>query len=267
MSQICFKNVTPYNLEETLFCGQCFRWQKTPLGYCGVVGSRRVTLTQQQSDIVVLGADESDTDFWCDYLAIQEDYTGIQNRFSKSKQLGQCVTYAGGIRVLHQPFLETLLTFIISQNNNIPRITAIADRLCTYFGTDMGGWYAFPTLEQLQEKTVEDFAVLRAGFRAKYLVDAVEKLAKEQISEEELRALSLDDARNMLCTIKGVGPKVADCVMLFGLGKTQSFPRDVWMNRAMKQLFPKGLPACTKGYEGIAQQYIFYFARANLKNT
>ena len=125
--------------------------------------------------------------------------------------------------------------------------------------------YAFPTPQQLADVTIEQYSELRMGFRAKYVYDAVQKILSGQVSEEAVKNMAYADAQKHLMQIKGVGPKVADCVLLFSCEKWESFPKDVWINRAMEQLFPDGLPRCVEGLEGIAQQYIFHYARFNLE--
>ncbi|MDL2324578.1 DNA-3-methyladenine glycosylase 2 [Ruminococcaceae bacterium OttesenSCG-928-A16] len=259
-------------LATTLFCGQTFSWQATgPQEYVGTAGNRCVTL-RQKGDAVEIekhnGAPFSaqDTTFWQHYLALDMDYPALLQRFATHKKLQACVQASPGIRVLRQPFFDTLLSFIISQNNHIARITGIVNRLKEGFGEPIGkGQYAFPAAEALAGLAPEDLADLRAGFRAKYLIDAAQKVASGAVEEAKLRSLPDEEARQQLTTIFGVGNKVADCVLLYGLWRTRVVPMDVWMKRAMASTFPKGMPAAARGYEGIAQQYIFDWARQNLK--
>ena len=161
-----------------------------------------------------------------------------------------------------EPF-ETLISFIISQNNNIPRISGIIGRLCESFGEKIEGGYSFPTAERLHGITPDDLAPLRAGFRARYICDAVSKVNSGEVDFAEIDKLPLDEAREKLKLIVGVGDKVADCVLLFGFAKHSAFPRDVWVKRLMAQFYPDGLPECTRGIEGIAQQYLFDYVRNN----
>ena len=136
------------------------------------------------------------------------------------------------------------------------------ERLCESFGEEITeGFYSFPSAERLASLTVEDLAVLRSGFRAKYILDAARKVASGEIDLEALKTEGLDDAREKLMTIYGVGAKVADCTLLFGLSHIDAFPKDVWIKRAMAKLFDGELPACAVPYAGIAQQYIFHYAR------
>ncbi len=197
------------------------------------------------------------------YFSLDLDYGSIKNMLNQDEVLAKAITYASGIRVMRQPLWETVCSFIISQNNNIPRISGIIDRLCTGFGENLGGHYSFPAPQKLLGKNVDDLSELRSGFRAKYILDAAQKFACGDIDENFIKTAPLDEARNSLMTIKGVGPKVADCALLFGAARFDAFPTDVWIKRAMELLFPSGLPDYAIPYAGIAQQYIFHYARTS----
>ena len=253
-------------LDSTLDCGQCFRWSRTPVGWAGVVDGRSVLARMEGDTLLLEGPDETERDFWSRYFALDVDYPALLARYQAgNRQLAACVAENPGIRVLRQPFFETLCTFILSQNNNIPRIRGLVERLCALCGSPLeSGQYAFPTPEQLAACTEEQLATLRAGWRAAYLADAAQKGLGPLPGPETLAALPLADARAALMTIHGVGPKVADCTLLYGLGRWDAFPLDVWMKRAMAQLFPRGIPVCCRGTQGIAQQFIFAYARAHL---
>ena len=253
-------------LDSTLDCGQCFRWSRTPAGWAGVVDGRPVLARMEGDTLILEGPTEAERDFWCRYFALDVDYPALLARYQAgNRRLAACVAENPGIRVLRQPFFETLCTFILSQNNNIPRIRGLVERLCALCGSPLGnGQYAFPTPEQLAACTEEQLATLRAGWRAAYLADAAQKVLDPLPGPEALAALPLEDARAALMTIHGVGPKVADCTLLYGLGRWDAFPLDVWMKRAMAQLFPRGIPVCCRGTQGIAQQFIFAYARAHL---
>ena len=263
---LLFEDARGLALAPTLDCGQAFRWRQTPRGWQGVVEGRAVTLRAAGPGILIEGAGEADRAFWEHYLALDMDYPALLARFEKgSKRLAACCAASPGIRVLRQPFFEVLCAFIISQNNNIGRIKGIVERLCQRLGQPLpGGQFAFPAPGALARETPESLGFLRAGWRAEYLVDAARKVAGGAVSEAALRALPTPEARALLMTIKGVGPKVADCVLLYGLSRWEAVPMDVWMKRAMGQLFPKGMPACCRGCEGIAQQFIFDYARRSL---
>lgn len=266
---IYVENCAGLDLAVTLDCGQAFRWKAVSNGWQGIVEGRAVTVWMEGNTLFIDGAEESDRDFWVRYFALDLDYPALQQRFcSGNKKLALCVQAQPGIRVLRQPFFETLCTFIISQNNNIPRIRAIVERLCEHLGEALPqGGYSFPPAKKLAKLTPQDLAFLRAGWRAEYLIDAACKVASGEIDETALRAMPMQQAKDHLMTIKGVGPKVADCVLLFSLSFWDAFPMDVWMKKAMQQLFPRGIPVACRGYAGIAQQYIFDYARKNLPQS
>ena len=256
-----------FDAAASLFCGQAFRWDRMPDGgFSGVVGGAARTLRQEGGCVTIFPVAAKEVDYFLHYFALDEDYEKLRALFSKNPTLRRCVASAPGIRVLHQDFFEMLLTFIISQNNNIPRIRGIVGRLCESFGEPLAeGGFAFPTPGRLAVLDQEDLACLRAGWRAAYLLDAARRVDSGEVSESALRALPLAQARALLQTIHGVGPKVADCVLLFGLDRAEAFPTDVWMRRAMKTLFPAGLPRYCARYAGVAQQFIFDYARRNPK--
>ncbi len=267
---VIFENTTDYDTDTTFNCGQCFRWDAWEGGWRGFAGPYLCHVFMEGGSLCVKSLTpvedmQAFADFMLHYLALDTDYAALKKQFSADEVMKKAIDYSPGIRVLNQPFFETLLTFIISRNNNIPRIKKIVDAMARTYGTPVGDVYAFPTAQQLKDVTVEEYAELRMGFRAKYIYDAVQKVLSGEIKEETVKALPYPRAQKYLMQIKGVGPKVADCVLLFSCEKTESFPKDVWINRALDQLFPQGLPECIKGTEGIAQQYIFHYARFNLE--
>lgn len=260
------------DLQATLFCGQSFSWQPTGKEgvFRGVAGAHAAEVWIEQDTLHIARLDGAppqpgDEAFWKHYFALDTDYTALLCRFCDDPVLGECVACSPGLRVLRQPFFDTLLTFIISQNNHIARIAGIVQRLRQEFGPMLqGSERGFPLPETLARLTPEDLAPLRAGFRAKYLIDAAQKVAGGQVREAELRTLDDAAARAVLMRIVGVGVKVADCVLLFALERHNIVPMDVWMKRAMHTTFPDGMPPQAQGSEGIAQQYIFWWARLNL---
>ena len=251
-----------FDIRRTFLCGQCFRWKEGADGtFSGIAGGKILTLSQNGDTVTLHGAEERDIPFWEDYFDLTTDYAACIRTLSGDEMLKKACAASSGIRILRQEPFETLISFIISQNNNIPRIAGIIGRLCESFGADIGGVYAFPTVEQMTGLTPEDLAPLRAGFRARYIVDAVEKVRTGEVDFDEIDRLPLAEAREKLKLITGVGDKVADCVLLFAFRKTDAFPKDVWVKRIMAQYYPDGLPECTKGIEGIAQQYLFDYIR------
>ena len=259
-------HITCLNLEETFECGQCFRWNPSgDGGYTGILGKYAVTLQMQGDRLLIWGLTQQQAkELLLPYLALDEDYPAIQQLFCQNETLAQAVQYASGIRVLRQDSWEALCSFIISQNNNIKRIKGIVEKLCQTFGPEIGpGQYAFPSPEALAGRSVEELSPLRSGFRAKYILDAAQKVASGQVNLEQVRQLPTQEAVAELCQIKGVGIKVAHCALLYGFYRIECLPVDVWMKRAMETMFPQGLPEEFAPYAGIAQQYLFHYSRCH----
>ncbi len=261
---IYIKGIEEFDLPHTLDCGQAFRWKCDENGiWYGVAGDKFLSLEKLNDGTVVLYNTNTDefNSFWKDYFDLERDYGKIREILSQNETLKSACDYSYGIRILNQQPFETLCSFIISQNNNIGRIKGIIERLCENFGENMDGYYTFPTAEKMAKLTVEDLAPLRSGFRAKYLLDAANKVASGEVKLENLKNFSLNEAREELMKIKGVGPKVADCALLFSHRHDRAFPKDVWIKRALDTLFGGELPEIAQEYAGIAQQYIFFYAR------
>lgn len=253
------------DLEQTFDCGQSFRWVKNQDGsFSGVAYSKCVTVKKIGDQLYIDSASKEDFEkIWKNYFDLELDYDKIRSDISKIHPvLQKASAYAGGIRILQQEPFEALCTFIISQNNNIPRIKGIVQRLCENFGDEIAeNTFSFPTAEKLSSLSEEELAPLRAGFRNRYLIDAAKKVASGEVNLELCRTLPYEQARAELMKIVGVGTKVADCALLFGLHRVESFPLDVWMKRAMAQLFPQLTANDFGPYAGIAQQYIFHYSR------
>ncbi len=263
---LLLRGLRDFSLPEILDCGQCFRWQPVendPDRWQGIAFGRQLLIEKVgEQDFLFHCREEDFEQFWQSYFDLNVDYSSIKNVLSNDPIMAEASTYAPGIRVLRQDGWEALCTFIISQNNNIKRIRGIVERLCTEFGEALeGGGYAFPTAERLAAATLEDLAPLRSGFRAKYLLDAARKVADGTVDLSSISDLPYEEAQATLRLIHGVGPKVADCALLFGFYRLDAFPMDVWMKRAMATLYPQGFPEELLPYRGIAQQYLFHYAR------
>jgi len=252
------------NLGLTLDCGQCFRWKKLADGaWKGVVGSHAVRIIEDGEDLIFLGMSEDVfINTFYHYFDFDRDYDKALKRLSEDELLKDTIERYGTIRILNQEPWETLCSFILSSCNNIARIKGIIERLCALFGEDLGGGeFSFPSAERLAVLEPEDLDPVRCGYRAEYVIDAARKVAEGEIDLEKLKVTPLDDARRELMKIKGVGVKVADCTLLFGLGHMSAFPKDRHILRIAKSAYPDGLPECVKGLEGLAQQYMFHFQR------
>ncbi len=263
---VLIKDITSFNLKQTLECGQCFRWQKTGENtYYGMAYGKTLTVCQQNSQLKFHCSKDDFENIWYDYFDLQTDYDKIRKDIAKiNPLLDEIQQFSFGIRILKQDSWEALCSFIISQNNNIPRITGIIRRLCENFGEKTAdGNYTFPSAKTLSQYTVDDFSVLRSGFRAKYIADACQKVVSGEIDLNKIRQMPIETARTELMKIKGVGKKVADCTMLYGMGKKECFPIDVWIKRAMNTLFPDVTTESFGENAGIIQQYIYYYSRMN----
>lgn len=255
-----------FDVGLTLDCGQAFRWSQTDDGsWHGVAYSTPLTLRQTADGVEFIGTSEEDfLKIWVPYFDLDRNYDALCERFRCDSQLEKAVSECYGIRLLRQEPWEALCSFIISQNNNIPRIKGIVDRLCRLLGEHLGGDdYAFPSPEKVAAAGIEGLAPIRAGFRAKYIIDAAQKVANGEIDFDKilLPDTSIDEGRDELIKIKGVGEKVAQCTLLYGCGKVDAFPIDVWVKRILAEDYPDGLPECINGARGIAQQYLFHWKR------
>ena len=266
-NQLVLTGTECFTLDETLDCGQAFRFKKNDDGVWEGVAFGKILKISQTDDGCIIFHDGCGDDFeclWRTYFDLDTDYRQIADILSENEVLSRVYNNAVGIRIMRQEPFETLCSFIISQNNNIPRIKGIISKMCEYFGDEIApGYYSFPTAERLASLSEEDLAPLRAGFRNRYILSAARMVAEGSIDLEALKTVPITEAREELKKICGVGDKVAECTLLFGLGRMEAFPIDVWMKRIMAELLPDGLPEFALPYAGIAQQYLFHYARLN----
>ncbi len=261
---IILDEVRDFDLSQTLDCGQSFRWAPLLDGSFRGIAFGRVCRLSKEGDRVIfhqMGIKEFE-DIWFNYFDFGTDYEQIKVLISQNEVLKKATSFAPGMRILRQDGWEALCSFIISQNNNIKRIKGILERLCKYFGEPIGpDDYAFPTAERLATLSTEDLNPVRCGFRARYVIDAARKVSNGEVDLAVIAEMPLEDARAHLRLITGVGIKVADCALLFGFGRMECFPVDVWIGRAMDRLLADGLPEYALPYAGIAQQYLFHYVR------
>ena len=267
-NDIILHGVKCLDLELTLDCGQAFRWVKEKdESFSGVASGVYLNISKIGEDTFLL-KDTSENDFeniWRKYFDFDRDYVKICETLKEDKLLASTIDEYYGIRILNQDSWEALCSFVISQQNNIKRIKGIIERLCEKYGQEVKkGFYSFPSAKRLSKLSVEDFEELGTGYRAKYLEKLAKGVASGEIDLEKIKNLTLENARKELLNIYGVGIKVANCALLFGFGFYDAFPVDVWMKRVM-EYYPDGLPKCFDGIGGIAQQYLFHWARNNLK--
>ena len=256
-----------FDLKNTFECGQCFRWDENEDGsYSGVVHGRLVRLFRDCDTVIIEGADENQLEqLWRDYFDLDTDYEMLRLEMTRlCPELSRAAEKLNGIRILSQEPWEALCSFIISQNNNIPRIKGIVSRLCEGFGEEIGGGYSFPSAERLAPLEPEELSSLRAGFRARYIIDAARKVSSGEVALEKMKTAPIDECRRELMTITGVGAKVAECTLLYGLHRMEAFPVDVWMKKALASDFSGVSPEKLGVTAGIAQQYIFHFTRTKV---
>ncbi|MDR1353936.1 MAG: DNA-3-methyladenine glycosylase 2 family protein [Oscillospiraceae bacterium] len=256
-----------FSLKNTLECGQCFRWWRGTDGFfCGVVDGRSVRVAQHGQELLFEEADAGwDDKFWRNYLALDEDYNDIEARLQRVPILNAAYNLLPGVRILRQDVWEVLISFIVSQNNNIKRIKGIISRLCQLAGTRLVfDAYAFPTPGQLAAFDIVSLKDIGCGFRARYLLAATRMVLAGEINLQKLASEQNEQVMITLQQIPGVGPKVAACVLLFGLGRLDVAPVDVWIKRGLQRFFPAGWPQELAGIEGVAQQYLYHYQRMNL---
>lgn len=276
----CLKvgNIRDFNLTHIFECGQCFRWIRLEDGsYRGVVRGKSVRVSQEGDVLYIENSGIQDfVDIWFDYFDLGTDYSNIKSLLEKDPIMREAIETGYGIRILRQDFWEMLISFIISANNMIPRIMKTVESLSMLKGQciDMQeGHYGFPPVEALAAATLEELQQCKAGFRCKYILGTSRLMLEGKVTPEALGGLDTDGARKALMTMPGVGPKVADCILLFSGVKFDVFPTDVWVKRVMEELYFKreaGLKEIQQladtnfgGLKGYAQQYLFYHARLN----
>lgn len=270
------KDFNPTHIFEN---GQCFRWFKEEDGsYTAVSGGRVINVFKDGDLIVVEGADERDwKEYWHHYFDLDRDYGKIKSELSKDPILAEAIKFGDGLRLLNQEPYETIISFIISANNQIPRIKSavemiandLGDYIMTYRGRD---YYSFPNPERLALKTTEYIQEkYRVGFRADRIREVSRRIAKGEFDMQCIYDTEHGEAVEMLTTLPGVGPKVSGCILLFAYDKQEAFPVDVWVKRVMEYFYFKR-PAKKRELEesgekifgplaGYAQQYLFYYAR------
>ena len=278
------ENVTSFEPKHIFECGQCFRWDEEQDGsYTGIVKNNVINVKKVDNSIAFesLGADNLE-ELVIDYFVLNRDYEKIKDELSKiDEYLANSIKYGSGIRILNQDLWETIISFIISANNNIPRIKGIINRISQKYGTEIEWkgkkYYTFPTVENLAKATVEDLRSLGLGFRDIRVYNTTHKILEKQVDLEKLhQEVDTKKVRDTLLTLDGVGPKVADCILLFStLKRFDVFPIDVWVRRVMNELYikkedetkvnKKDIEKLAKekygNLEGIAQQYLFYWKR------
>lgn len=279
--KVILDGVKNFNIKQILECGQCFRWEKVgELNYIGVAHGRVIEVIQEDDKVTILNTNEEDfNNIWLDYFDLKRDYSEIKSGLAHDEILGKSVEYGYGIRLLNQEHFELLISFIISARNSIPSIMKTIKKISEKWGTPIeykgNTYYTFPTPEQLKDATEEEIKETGASFRSKYIVDTIAKVNENSydFDLERISKLNADECHAALQNFKGVGSKVADCIMLFSMRKYSAFPVDVWVKRAMIFFYGAEDASLNKirifardkfgELAGFAQQYLFYYAREN----
>ena len=268
--KIAFEGVRNFSPALTFDCGQCFRFDVLADGSAeGTVGREHAKISVNGDTVIVDGG--QDRELWRRFLCIDEDYDAIKKNIGEhfgkyGDVIFDAMRVGDGIRILRQDEWEALCSFIVSQNNNIGRIKKIISRLCEKFGEpfESGGkiYYSFPKAETLACAGESEIFSCGTGFRAKYISDAAKRVASGETDLGLIAAMDDEAAREELMKICGVGPKVANCALLFGFHRLSSFPIDVWIKRVLDKYYKNGIDLCDLGdYAGVAQQYLFYYER------
>ena len=251
-----------FDLDKTLDCGQCFRWYKKLDSWFGVVNGY-IAKVKIENNFLKVESGLCDKDFWRSYFDLEFDYEALDPYFSKfGSILMNAADENRGIHILNQNPWEALCSFIISQNNNIPRIKLIISRFCEYFGEKLNGIYSFPDYKVIAKLKAEDLSPIKAGFRSKYMIDAARRIFNLEVDLEKIKIMNTSDALCALQKINGVGPKVAACTMLYGFHRFDCFPVDVWIKKVIDKYF-KNRDIDFGKYRGLAQIYLFNWSRSH----
>jgi len=292
---VIIEEVKNFKLKQIFECGQIFRFEEITEGNFIVIAfGKLIELKEEGNNILIYNStEEAVRNIWLKYFDLDRDYSKIKEELSKDNLLKESIDFGYGVRVLNQDTFEMLLSFIISARNNIPSIKKTVNKISTKWGQkiDYKGkiYYAFPSIYEIKDATLEEIQETGASFRSKYIIDTIKNVynsTKERkdsnVNEENssmkynldyIKSLNDDECHEALQEFKGVGAKVADCIMLFSMEKTSAFPVDVWVKRAMIHFYGAEDSSLNKirifarnkfgELAGIAQQYFFYYAREN----
>lgn len=284
-NKVILEGVKNSNIKQILECGQCFRWEKkSELDYIVIAYGRVIEVVQDGDKVTILNSNKEDfNDIWLTYFDLERDYSKIKEELSKDEILKKSVDFGYGIRLLNQDPFELVISFIISARNSIPSIKKTIKKISERWGEkiEYNGevFYTFPTPEMLKDVTEDEIRETGASFRSKYIVDTVYRINEDLENSDgiynldRITLLTDDECHVALQEFKGVGAKVADCIMLFSMSKYSAFPVDVWVKRAMMHFYNAEEGSLNKirifardkfkGLSGFAQQYLFYYAREN----
>lgn len=256
------KRISHFSLDEILKSGQCFRMRELEKGIFEIINKDRCLLAKQEGDRVCFYCEEEEfSSIWESYFDLDQDYeVYIQKADDKDVYLQNAIHMASGVRILRQDLWEMIVSFLISQQNNIVRIRKCIQNLCKAYGEKKGNYYAFPTPQALADLEEDALKECNLGYRSKYVVRSAKMIKEGQVDLEKIKTLPYEEAKQELLKLFGVGVKVADCVCLFGLHHLEAFPIDTHIKQALDAHYKKGFPRKRyQGFEGVIQQYIFYY--------
>ena len=280
-NRIVFKSNNEFNPKHIFECGQAFRWNKEDdESYTVVAFNKVINVSLIDEEVIINNSTEEDfNDIWIDYFDLNTDYNSIKTRLSNEETLVIAMDFGYGIRILNQEKFETIISFIISANNQIPRIKKSIEVISKNYGQfidNINGvdYFSFPTADELSKISVEELReVTRVGFRDKRINEVSNLIASNEFDINSIASLKSEDLQKELMKLPGVGPKVASCIMLFSYGRSETFPIDVWIKRVMEELYIKeetNIKLIGKyannifgDLAGYAQQYLFYYGREN----
>lgn len=278
-NKIIVHDIRDFNITHIFECGQCFRWNREEDGsYTGVVKNKVINVLQQKNTVEFNNINTDDYDIIKNYFDFDTDYETIKNTLNTDEIMAEAIKFGEGIRILNQEEWETMISFMISANNRIPMIKKVIENLSVSFGDYIGNYrgkdyFSFPTAERLSAAPVERILECKAGFRAPRIKEAATRFLYEKDKIYNIKNMSYDEGLAYLKTYKGIGDKVANCILLFSMKHFDTFPVDVWVRRVMQTLY---VSKETKDadirkfaenkfgkYSGFAQQYLFFYAREN----
>lgn len=270
--KIVIEDMAEFNINQILDCGQIFRYNI--LGNVAeVVSTDKYAKVVTYDDKIEIFSE--DLAYFEHFFDLKNNYDDIKSKLSVDDFLAPCIKFGYGIRILNQDLFEMIVSFIISANNNIKRIKNSLNYLSERFGDKKTCYYAFPTLEQLKLATIADYRLAGLGYRAEYMYDTIQKLTKEDLNN--FKNLSEQKRFEFLLSLKGIGEKVAHCILLFAMHQTNLFPVDTWINKVYNDLtgtnstnrkqISKNLSDRYGNLSGYAQQYFYYYYRELRGNT
>ncbi len=264
MQVLKIEKTPTFDIAQTLDCGQVFRFHKEGDSFVVYALDHMAKITQNEREVVI---ESDDSEFFYNYFDFEQNYALIQSKCDDKGFVLEAIEYGKGIRLLRQNPVETIFSFIVSQNNHIPRIKGIIERMCEALGEKKDGYFAFPTIDSLAGAGEEFFKSIGAGYRAAYLDKVAKALQGEDV--EGWSALDTEILRQKLMSLHGIGRKVADCILLFGFQRYDVFPVDTWIKKVFEETYPN-IPADKMStllvqkyqkYAGFVQQWLFYYKR------